>query len=182
MKSWLLLGCLAAGPALAAPALAPGAGDGRLAEAGELALTPCVPASEGAYLQVCHRFSTESGTLRCIEAGRDRFYSQCAIDICFRFSSEDGAIQCLEAGRDRAYSTEEMQLCNRFSSEQGAIDCLRASGRDVGSNPRPDDEELLFQARDGVNDALDQLYNGSTRRATTILERLLDVLDGRLGR
>ncbi len=93
-----------------------------------ISISACEPAEPRQYLQLCNHFTTENGTIRCIEAGQGRHFDACVLDLCNRFNTEDGTINCLLAGRDKDYADAEIEMCNRFTTESGAVGCLRSAG------------------------------------------------------
>jgi hypothetical protein len=134
----------------------------------------CADARANAYLDLCNRFSTEPGTVRCIAAGRGAYFAECSLALCQRFNTEDGAIRCLEAARNKTYTTEELDLCNRFTTENGAIDCLRSSGAPHNGGGG---DTLIRRVRMDIALALEDIYAGRTRQAALILEDTLNLID-----
>jgi hypothetical protein len=140
---------------------------------GQISFATCSDARPNAYLDLCNRFSTEQGTVRCIAAGRGAYYADCSLTLCRRFNTEEGAIRCLEAARNKTYTTEEMDLCSRFTTEGGAVDCLRSAGAPNGGG----DSAVLQRVRRDIELALGDISAGRTRQAVLILEDTLRVID-----
>lgn len=141
--------------------------------AGQSSFAACSEARPNAYLDLCNRFTTEPGTVRCIAAGRGAYFAECSLALCNRFNTEDGAVRCLEAARNKTYTTNEIALCNRFTTEFGAIDCLQSSGARYGGS----DDAILRRVRRDIELALDDIYAGRTRQAALILEDTLNQID-----
>lgn len=141
------------------------------------ALAPCAAAPANAYMTLCNRFNTEPGAVRCIAAGRNRHFDQCALNLCNRFNTENGAIGCLEASRDKRYQEEEMAFCNRFNTEQGATDCLRTSGEYIGGGGGGNEREFRRNVRYRAQDILQLIETGRYSEARYQAQDLLYYVD-----
>ena len=86
-------------------------------------------AGRDAALQVCANMDMPSHREDCRKiVGPARSFTVSAVQFCGRFDFTPYINDCLEAIRDRHYSDSEVQLCDRENSDRRKIECMGSLG------------------------------------------------------
>ena len=95
------------------------------------ASSECGPVSGRTLVDVCKKYTTETGKVGCFEAGKNARLDQCALGFCDTYHSEDGCTRCIIAIKNKTYKTDEIMDCNQFTDEEVATTCMEASGTPI---------------------------------------------------
>lgn len=129
---------------------------------------------------VCHRISAEIEKFQCIAAGTNVYLDELALGACDTFTTNSGTINCIEAIADRVYTKEEVNLCHNIRFEKNTIKCFQQVGsseEDKTCKSESNYKSDFLQLRRMSKRALRAYNNGNDERVGKILRRMQKTQD-----